>query len=215
MDKEEPLRYMPDYYDGVYEMIELLKSHGVALSKFDNDRERVLLNQFIVQADETGIAIFEDQAGIIPSPDEGLEERRKNVLLKLLPPKPLTIRYLNHLLEFMDLKANVKVDYPKRLAVVSANNVDIGPNDINSIKYLLNIALPANMGYQVGISLSDVNIQREVYIGIATIADTFLQIKPNLGQLNFKHNLINEIYIGIGNNIFTSTSVGFDDDQKI
>lgn len=215
MDKDEPLKYMPDYYDEVYEMIELLKAHGVALSEFDSSRERVLLNQFIIQADETGIAIFEDQAGIVPNPGESLEERRKNVLLKLLPPKPLTIRYLNHLLNIMDLKANVKVDYPKRLAVVFANNIDIGPNDINSIKYLLNIALPANMGYQIGVSLSDVNIQREVYIGIATIADTFIQIKPNLGQLNFKHNLISEVYVGIGNNVFTSTSVGYDDSQKL
>lgn len=215
MDKTEPLKYMPDYYNGVYEMEELLKAQGTALAWLDGKRERTLLNQFIIKTDEVGISLFEDEAGITPTPGETLEERQKNVLLHLLPPKPLTTRYLNRLFEIMNLKATANVNYGKRYAVVSANSVDIKPSDINSIKYLLNIALPATMVYQVGVSLSNTTIQREVYIGTATIAETFVNVKLNNGQLNFRHDLTRDLYIGIGSNIYTSTSVGIDEKQNI
>ena len=117
MDKDELLKYMPDYYNGVYEMEELLKAQSKGLYQFDGEINRTLLNEFIIQADEKGISVFEDQAGIKPDSDASLETRRNDVLLRLLPPKPLTTRYLNHLLEIMNLKADVKVDYAKYLKV--------------------------------------------------------------------------------------------------
>lgn len=43
---------MPDYYDGVYEMEELLKAQSKGLYQFDEKINRTLLNEFIIQADE-------------------------------------------------------------------------------------------------------------------------------------------------------------------
>ena len=71
------------------------------------------------------------------------------------------------------------------------------------------------MVYQVGVSLSNTTVQREIYIGTATIAETFVSVKLNNGQLNFRHDLTRELYIGIGSNIYTSTSVGIDEKQKL
>ena len=71
MNKDELLKYMPDYYDSVYEMEELLKAQSKGLYQFDEKINRTLLNEFIVQADEKGISVFEDQAGIKPDMSDG------------------------------------------------------------------------------------------------------------------------------------------------
>ena len=189
MDKDELLKYMPDYYNGVYEMEELLKAQSKGLYQFDGEINRTLLNEFIVQADEKGISVFEDQAGIKPDSGASLETRRNNVLLRLLPPKPLTKRYLNHLLEIMNLKSHVDVDYAKHLAIVEAESADITPDKVNSMKYMLNIALPATMIYDIKINLAQTTIQRELYLGIVNTADSYISIQANTAQIDFQNKL--------------------------
>lgn len=189
MDKDELLKYMPDYYDGVYEMEELLKAQSKGLYQFDEKINRTLLNEFIIQADEKGISVFEDQAGIKPDSGANLETRRNNVLLRLLPPKPLTTRYLNHLLEIMNLKSKAKVDYAKHLAVVEAESTDVSVDKVNSMKYVLNIALPATMIYDIKINLAQATIQRELYLGIVNTADSYISIQANTAQIGFQNKL--------------------------
>lgn len=189
MNKDELLKYMPDYYNGVYEMEELLKAQSKGLYQFDEKINRTLLNEFIVQADEKGISVFEDQAGIKPDSGASLETRRNNVLLRLLPPKPLTKRYLNHLLEIMNLKSHVDVDYAKHLAIVEAESADITPDKVNSMKYMLNIALPATMIYDIKINLAQADTQRELYLGIVNTADSYISIQANTAQIDFQNKL--------------------------
>lgn len=186
MDKNELLKYMPDYYNGVYEMEELLKAQSKGLYQFDEKINRTLLNEFIIQADEKGISAFEDQAGIKPDFGASLETRRNNVLLRLLPPKPLTTRYLNHLLEIMNLKSKVRVDHAKHLAIVEAQSTDITPDKVNSMKYMLNITLPATMIYDIKINLAQADTQRELYLGIVNTADSYISIQANTAQIDFQ-----------------------------
>lgn len=185
MDKNELLKYMPNYYDGVYEMEELLKAQSKGLYQFDEKINRTLLNEFIIQADEKGISVFEDQAGIKPDSGASLETRRNNVLLRLLPPKPLTTRYLNHLLEIMNLKSKVRVDHAKHLAIVEAQSTDITPDKVNSMKYMLNIALPANMIYDIKINLVQATTQNELYLGIVNTIDSCVIAQANTEQAPF------------------------------
>lgn len=211
MDKDELLKYMPDYYDGVYEMEELLKAQSKGLYQFDEKINRTLLNEFIIQADEKGISVFEDQAGIKPDPGASLETRRNNVLLRLLPPKPLTTRYLNHLLEIMNLKADVKVDYAKRLALVEAKSSDITADKVNNIKYMLNITLPANMIYDIKINLIQTTVQNELYLDVVNTADSYVITQANTEQAPFENKTEAHLYIGFGTNIQTDTVVGYED----
>ena len=211
MDKDELLKYMPDYYDGVYEMEELLKAQSKGLYQFYEKINRTLLNEFIIQADEKGISVFEDQAGIKPDPGASLETRRNNVLLRLLPPKPLTTRYLNHLLEIMNLKADVKVDYAKRLALVEAKSSDITADKVNNIKYMLNITLPANMIYDIKINLTQTTVKNELYLDVVNTADSYVITQANTEQAPFENKTEAHLYIGFGTNIQTDTVVGYED----
>ena len=107
----------------------------------------------------------------------------------MLPPKPLTTRYLNHLLEIMNLKADVKVDYAKRLALVEAKSSDITADKVNNIKYMLNITLPATMIYDIKINLAQATVQNELYLGIVNTADSYISIQANTAQIDFQNKL--------------------------
>lgn len=209
----ELLDYMPDYYNGVYEMEELLKAEDITFSGINDDIERTLLNQFIIKADEQGISVFEDEAGIKPNPGDSLETRRNNVLLHLLPPKPLTIRYLNHLFGIMGLKVKAKVDIANRTVIVEASSEDVDAEKVKSVQYMLNICIPANMLYSIRVSMVKAQVQRELYFGVVNTADTSITIPANTGQLNFRHDLTTNLYLGIGTNTITSTTINADEDQ--
>lgn len=211
MNKNELLKYMPDYYNGVYEMEELLKAQSKGLYQFDEKINRTLLNEFIIQADEKGISVFEDQAGIKPDLGASLETRRNNVLLRLLPPKPLTTRYLNHLLEIMNLKSKAKVDYAKRLAVVEAESADVSADKVNSMKYMLNITLPATMIYDIKINLAQATVQNELYLDVVNTADSYVIAQANTKQAPFENKTEAHLYIGFGTNIQTDTVIDYED----
>lgn len=211
MNKNELLKYMPDYYNGVYEMEELLKAQSKGLYQFDEKINRTLLNEFIIQADEKGISVFEDQAGIKPDLGASLETRRNNVLLRLLPPKPLTTRYLNHLLEIMNLKSKAKVDYAKRLAVVEAESADVSADKVNSMKYMLNITLPATMIYDIKINLAQATVQNELYLDVVNTADSYVIAQADTKQAPFENKTEAHLYIGFGTNIQTDTVIDYED----
>lgn len=147
MNKDELLNYMPHWYDGVYEMEELLKAQGASLSKFDSDRERTLFNEFVIKTDEQGISVFEDQYGIIPDPGDSLELRQQRVLMRMLPPQPITLRHLQQIFKSLQIPASLSRDVGKRLLKVTSWNGELSSSQQKLITLTLNCYLPANMIY--------------------------------------------------------------------
>lgn len=147
MNKDELLNYMPHWYDGVYEMEELLKAQGASLSKFDSARERTLFNEFVIKTDEKGISVFEDQYGIIPDPGDSLELRQQRVLMRMLPPQPITLRHLQQIFKSLQIPASLSRDVGKRLLKVTSWNGELSSSQQKLITLTLNCYLPANMIY--------------------------------------------------------------------
>lgn len=139
---------MPHWYDGVYEMEELLKAQGASLSKFDSDREKALLNEFVIRTDEKGIAVFEDQLGITPGPGDSLELRQQRVLMQMLPPQAITFRRLQQIFESLQIPASVSRDTGKRLLKVTSWDGKLSSSQQKLITLTLNCYLPANMVYR-------------------------------------------------------------------
>ena len=138
---------MPHWYDGVYEMEELLKAQGASLSKFDSDRERTLFNEFVIQTDKKGISVFEDQFGIIPDPEDSLELRQQRVLMRMLPPQPITLRRLQQIFKSLQIPASLSRDAGKRLLKVTSWSGELSSSQQKLITLTLNCYLPANMIY--------------------------------------------------------------------
>ena len=147
MNKNELLNYMPHWYDGVYEMEELLKAQGASLSKFDSDRERTLFNEFVIRTDKKGISVFEDQYGIIPDPKDSLELRQQRVLMRMLPPQPITLRRLQQIFKSLQIPASLSRNVGKRLLKVTSWNGELSSSQQKLITLTLNCYLPANMIY--------------------------------------------------------------------
>lgn len=138
---------MPHWYDGVYEMEELLKAQGASLSKFDSDRERILFNEFVIRTDKKGISVFEDQYGIIPDPEDSLELRQQRVLMRMLPPLPITLRRLQQIFKSLQIPASLSRDAGKRLLKVTSWSGELSSSQQKLITLTLNRYLPANMIY--------------------------------------------------------------------
>lgn len=175
--------YLPDYYDGVYEMEAIMHAQGGVLDEMEAKQVRLLLNQFVTQTDAQGIAVFEDQVGIKPAPSDTLQMRQNKVLMRLLPPRPITIRYMRELFATLKIPAAIRVDYQKRDAIVEAKSANITSKQIDSVKYLLNIYLPANMLYEIRVALNSAQIINNLKIGIASWSEVSTTVQANLSQI--------------------------------
>lgn len=194
--------YLPDYYDGVYEMEAIMHAQGGVLDEMDDRQMRTLLNEFVIQTDLRGISVFEDQIGVIPEPGDTLQDRQNRVLMRLLPPHPITLRYLRELFKTLKIPAEVSVFRPKREAIVEANKGEITNKQIDNVKYILNVYLPANMIYQIQIKLPNAKISDQLKIGIGILAGAHLIAPANhdyIDQItNTKSDISNEANCGIG-----------------
>ncbi|QNQ80775.1 putative phage tail protein [Lactobacillus sp. PV034] len=184
MRKTDLLAYKPDYYEKVYEMDELLKAQGSSLASFEDLYHQQLLNQFISQADSTGISIFESQYQIIPQKGETLEERRNEVLTHILPPKPITLIYFNQLLRTMNIKATAIVEYGKRKVNIVADRDDITDTQLITVRKLLNIYLPANMLYEIKVKLATSSINERLNVGLSSVVRVNGMALANEDQFN-------------------------------
>lgn len=175
--------YLPDYYNDVYEIEAIMHAQGGALDELEAKQIRLLLNQFVTQTDTQGIAVFENQVGIKPSPSDTLQVRQNKVLMRLLPPRPITIRYMRELFATLKIPATIRVDYPKRDAIVDAKSSDITSKQIDNVKYLLNIYLPANMVYEIRVALNEAQITNSIKIGVGTWSEVSTTVQANLSQI--------------------------------
>lgn len=145
MDSDELLEYMPEYYDGVYEMEELLKAQGQALVVNNETQEQILSNQFVLTASETGVKAFEEQLGIIAKPNATLEERKQQIILESAPPQPLTKNYL-YASSTSLLGMNVSFEINTALRTVTAYATgNVSEIQALNLRNWLYHILPANM----------------------------------------------------------------------
>lgn len=167
MDSEELLEYMPEFYDGVYEMEELLKAQGQALAANDTTQEQILNNQFVVTADETGVKAFEDQLGIVAKPLATLEERKQQIILESAPPQPLTKNYL-YASSTNLLGMNARFDINTALRTVTAYATgSITEVQADSLRNWLYHILPANMLLVVHIDFTTQSSNLQSCVGVA------------------------------------------------
>lgn len=137
--------FVPNYYDGNKEMYALINGEQPSFDKFQAAITKFLENQFVMQADEDGIATYESELGIIPTTGAALESRRRAVLLRLLPPAPITWKY------FKQLVANLKIPITPVRDVINQTLWGVFENyipsdvEVSELNFLFNTLTPANM----------------------------------------------------------------------
>lgn len=167
MDSDELLEYMPDYYDGVYEMEELLRAQGQALAANDKTQEQILDNQFVVTANETGVKAFEEQLGIVAKPTATLEERKQQIILESAPPQPLTKNYLYaSSANLLGMSVRFEIDAALRTVTVYATG-NISVVQAENMRNWLYHILPVNMILIVHIDFAAQSSNLQAFASVA------------------------------------------------
>lgn len=158
--------FKPDYYDGVSEMNTLLDAEQPAFDLQTTKINRLLLNRFVMKADSDGLSIFESELGIDTDLTRPLESRRYDILIRLLPPHPITFKYLKDLVKSFDISASLQRDVLKQTMTSYSRQDSVTAEQLRRLRYLLNVYLPSNMDFQIK-AVGDVAVPEILRMGMA------------------------------------------------
>ena len=152
---------VPDYYADIYDMDLIVSVEQPLLDDLQLLIERNRDNHFAILADSQGLSIFEDMLGIEDVVGQDLETRRYNVIMQLLPPKPINMAYMRELLEALKINADLIVDGPKFHVTVKTRTDD------NSAMKRLNVLLKRFL--PVNLTFTTFNFQQTSTVGVANV----------------------------------------------
>ena len=95
------LEYLPRILRDVWEVLAYTDGQQWAFDQAWLSAERVMANQFILDADDYGLSRWERMLKIIPKADDTLEIRRNRILLRLREKLPFTLRMLRKQLKLL------------------------------------------------------------------------------------------------------------------
>lgn len=132
------------YYQDIYEMALLMQIEQYQIDDLQQAINKAQNNFYAIVADDKGIAIFEEMLGITDGYYLDLEARRFNVIAKLLPPQPITIRSFNEVLQALNINAKISVnDFH-----VDVNTQTTDEQALHRLNKLLKSYLPANLTFK-------------------------------------------------------------------
>ena len=82
----------------------------------------------------------------------------------------------------MTLKIPATITVIQRDAIVEAKSTEIDSSQIENIKYLLNIYLPANMIYEIRVALNRAETSNDIKIGIGMWSKATATALANVSQ---------------------------------
>jgi len=179
-------QYFPSVYDGVYETDQIISAENDRFDRFNDARDKVLRNQYVLTADEQGIEAYERIFGILPNPEkENLEFRRQRILTRISMTIPFTEVFLrNKLDEMIGVgKYKLSIDYDRYEIKIEATAAFA--SWYHEINVFMGKIKPVNMVY-VNIPYLDYGIRaNETISAIQTIYNYRLGTKWALGQKPF------------------------------
>lgn len=138
-------QYMPSYYDDVREMNELLNVEDTIFSIYLTEFDKVKANQFIMTADEDGIAGYERILDITAMTGESLDFRRSRVLNRWVDIAPYTHNALFSKIARLQGSENFQIvyDHQKYKITVITSLTIFG--QVEELINILDYMLPANL----------------------------------------------------------------------
>lgn len=123
MSSRKVAEYAPHTYKGFQEYEEIVRVSDELLDDLEKAVDDLKDNQFIISANEEGVAQYESMLSIVANPStETLEFRRQRLINRLSTMPPFTIRFLrNKLSEILgEGKFNAYVDYANYIIYVES-----------------------------------------------------------------------------------------------
>lgn len=152
-------KYFPNIYKSISEIEELIRVENEEFDKAANEIESCNNNQFIVTADEIGIAHMEKQLGIIANPEiETLNFRRSRLLNRISMQPPFTLPFLRQKLD----------------EVIGINQYTLTIDYNNYTIYVESVARNANYAHEISVTMTSIKPANMVFINVPTIITPIL-----------------------------------------
>lgn len=137
--------YLPEFLKEFKELYAALEAENPEFSLLWEASEDVLANEFITTADEYGISKFEDMAGILPSSNDTLEDRRTRLLGRWFNDDSYTLLYLEERLAILcgEDGYTLATDFDRYLIVIGTY-LD-GYGQVSELEKILEDVIPANI----------------------------------------------------------------------
>ena len=148
MTKEVKLeKYVPDYYDGLRDMKELMKTENPLFKDGRIALQRFIQNQFIMQCDIPTLQKYEEMFGLLASANDSIEWRRERILIRINMRPPFSWWFLIRKLDdlFGKGKYSAHVYFAQQELYVESGAETSGLFKESVV--LINAIKPANMGY--------------------------------------------------------------------
>ena len=102
--------YYPRVVGQIREIKEICKAEQPEFDNINKEADRLLANMFITTSDEHGISRFEEELGIVPTPEQSIEERRIVVLIRVAK-KNLSFKDILNLIHNYSSEIDLVPDY--------------------------------------------------------------------------------------------------------
>ena len=162
-------QHQPTYERGVYEFQEIARVEDGELNLARLQKDKILANQFVLTADEDGIAMFEKIYGIVPKAADTIQFRRERILNRMQLQPPYTERFLRAQLDRL-LGAGtytLVVDYANYIIYINYSTENEGI--AKEVQLVINKVKPANMAFVTEQLLVYGIFENEVITSIPTI----------------------------------------------
>lgn len=123
MTKDDLLKLLPPWFQGIKEYHEICKAYAYALTEAENASKSVYNNLFLETCDEPTIAYWEKRMSIYPEPGESLDVRRQRVISRWNMQGVFNERYLRDQLDRAFGAGNYDINYYPTLVNGVHNNI--------------------------------------------------------------------------------------------
>lgn len=179
------IKNYPHYERKVLEFQKIAEAEDFYLDNIEMNRQKILLNQFVLTADENGLSMFENLYNIVPLATDTIEDRRKRILIRIQLQPPYTLKFLMNQLDKIigPGKYELDIDYDKyQIRISSAAESQLYAQEISIIMGKIK---PCNMQYiSSPLVITKMNIG-DAEFNIPIIRNYRLGTTWNLGQKPF------------------------------
>ncbi len=172
--------YLPPIVKKIRELQEICAAEQPNFDEAEKEIENILCRVFVSQADEKGIMRFEKVYGITPSPEETIEQRRVNILIRNIK-RNISLSEVLTILYNYTVNIELDCDYNKDEAIITLKDET---TDIAIIYKALDEIAPLNVYIKEKI-LTENRVSILKTILYEKMYYNYALGKWNLGRLNF------------------------------
>ena len=138
------IEYLPPVLQDYKELKAIMYTEQPEFEFIWDAKDLALINMFIIEANEYGIARWEKILGIAATQKDNLEQRRTRILARINEKLPYSVRVLHRLMkEICGDAGTISVDHAQKKISASVKNADRGT--YMDVREMLERVVPVNM----------------------------------------------------------------------